>query len=236
MSTTGRSSWLVLVSVFAFAGLLVPSESAVADVRFKTLADGTRMIYNEAPAHRSRRQSGTLLRVPQIDIGRMIDRHARQASLDPRLVQAVIQVESGYNARALSNKGAMGLMQLMPGTAKQLRVGNAYDPDENIRGGTTYLRRQLDRFNGDLTLALAAYNAGPGAVERYEGVPPYRETRNYVERVYRLYRGRSAPAASQAERTGTPRTEAPRVRGKKVFVTRDANDRIVFTTEAPRPR
>ena len=112
----------------------------------------------------------------------LVREHSQRQSLRPELVRAVIQVESGFNPSATSPKGAMGLMQLMPDTARQLGVSNAYDPEENIRGGTTYLRQLLNKF-GNEQLALAAYNAGPGAVDKYDGVPPYRETKDYVRRV-----------------------------------------------------
>jgi soluble lytic murein transglycosylase-like protein len=114
----------------------------------------------------------------------VIDSRAREHGIRPDLVRAVIQVESAFNPRARSHKGAMGLMQLMPATARDLGVRNAYDPLENIRGGVAYLRSLLDRFDGNEELALAAYNAGPGAVTKYGGtVPPYRETRDYVTRI-----------------------------------------------------
>jgi soluble lytic murein transglycosylase-like protein len=114
----------------------------------------------------------------------LVIEHSNRHGLRPELVRAVIQVESGYNPRALSPKGAMGLMQLMPETARVLGVQRPYDPAQNIAGGTRYLRVLLDKYNGDELLALAAYNAGSGAVDRHgHRVPPYRETQDYVRKV-----------------------------------------------------
>ena len=113
----------------------------------------------------------------------LIVQHATEHDISADLVRAVIQVESGFNPLARSVKGAMGLMQLMPATARELGVTNAYDPAQNIRGGVAYLKQLLTRFGANVELALAAYNAGPDAVNRYGTVPPYRETRNYVHKV-----------------------------------------------------
>lgn len=221
--------------------LLALAPASVAEVRVKTLADGSRMISNESQKQRARRVSTRLLPVPEARIKALISQYARQKGMSPRLVQAVVQVESGYNPRALSSKGAMGLMQLMPETAKELRVRNAYDPDQNIRGGTEYLSQQLDRF-GSLSLALAAYNAGPTAVSRYGGIPPYRETQDYVRKVLALYL-RNPPEAlrehardqarQRRDKIATREAKEARHRGEKVFVTRDENNQIVFTTVPP---
>ncbi len=112
---------------------------------------------------------------------------AAKYDLDPNLVAAVIWAESSGDPNAVSKKGARGLMQLMPATARELGVGNVLDPGQNVDGGSHYLRRMLDEHDGDLSLALAAYNASPDAVRKYGGVPPYRETRDYVGRVLRVY-------------------------------------------------
>ncbi len=113
---------------------------------------------------------------------------ARRHGLDPALVLAVVQVESGFRADAVSRKGARGLMQLMPDTAARLGVDDAFDPEQNLDGGARHLGGLLARYDGDLKRALAAYNAGEGAVERHRGVPPYGETRAYVRSVLRRYR------------------------------------------------
>jgi soluble lytic murein transglycosylase-like protein len=112
---------------------------------------------------------------------------AREHGVDPRLIAAVVRRESAWNPRAVSPVGAQGLMQLMPATAKFLGVTNVFDERQNIFGGTRYLRTLLDTFDGDLNLTLAAYNAGPGAVRKYNGIPPYRETRAYVAAIRASY-------------------------------------------------
>jgi hypothetical protein len=123
---------------------------------------------------------------PPPQIRALIDETARQVGLDARLLQTVMAVESGYNPRAVSPKMAAGLMQLMPETAARLGVRDRFDPGENVRGGAAYLRMLLNTFRGDLTLALAAYNAGETAVLTHGGIPPYAETANYVATVKRL--------------------------------------------------
>lgn len=117
----------------------------------------------------------------------IINEASEKYNIDPALIKAVIMQESGFNPRAKSWCGAQGLMQLMPDTAKSLGVMNPYDPKENIMGGARYLRGLLDRFNNDISLALAGYNAGPGAVKKYGGVPPYRETQGYVASILSMY-------------------------------------------------
>jgi soluble lytic murein transglycosylase-like protein len=136
------------------------------------------------PAATTAGQSATASLANAERYGEIIDRFAAQHHVDARLVRAMISVESAYQERALSRKGAMGLMQLMPDTARRFNVTDPYNPQANIEGGIRYLRTLLDRFPE--RLALAAYNAGEAAVERFRGVPPYAETREYVTRVLRL--------------------------------------------------
>jgi hypothetical protein len=141
-----------------------------------------------------------------------VDEAARLHQVSPDLVKAVIAAESEFDQWAVSSKGARGLMQLMPDTARRLGVGDSFDARQNIFGGTQYLRQMLDRFGGDVDLALAAYNAGPNAVLRYGGIPPYRETRGYVRKVQaQLGEGYAAPAPSGAAAFYVPSNDALRV-------------------------
>jgi len=129
--------------------------------------------------------SGEKGRASRVSLSDMINGISGNYHLDPDLVNSVIHAESGFNSRAVSRKGAQGLMQLMPQTASRLGVENAFDPAANVDGGTRYLRALLERYNFDLIKALAAYNAGPQRVELYRGVPPYYETQAYVARIVR---------------------------------------------------
>lgn len=140
---------------------------------------------------------------PRADLNDMVNEASGRYRLDPDLVNSVIKAESGFNVRAVSPKGAQGLMQLMPGTASQLGVRNAFDPQANVEGGTKYLRELLEKYNFDLVKALAAYNAGPQKVERFGGVPPYYETRAYVARVVKDFNKKKAAQKSSIAKRAT---------------------------------
>lgn len=142
------------------------------------------------------------LKLPVPDLGpyaREIREAAERHGVEEALIKAVIRVESAFNTRAVSPKGARGLMQLMPATASMLGVRNSFDPKQNIDGGVRHLRGLIDRFGNDLKLALAAYNAGEQAVVNYRGVPPYRETRDYVTRILGMFTPAPPPQAREPE-------------------------------------
>jgi hypothetical protein len=134
---------------------------------------------------------------PQVDF--LINKYAQVHGVDPQLVRAVMRQESGFNSRAVSPKGAQGLMQLMPGTASLMGVSNPFDPEQNVMGGVGYLRRCLDRFSHNVPLAVAAYNAGPGAVDKFQGIPPFSETQLFVQNVLSSYTG-NPPGSSKSKR------------------------------------
>lgn len=179
-------------SAAALAGSAIkPGESAAPIIEMEPSAESSKKTkyplvsgsYESVYPRLSQTQINELM--PRIDAA--INTYSKQFGLDPKLVRAVIKEESGFQPFALSTSGAMGLMQLMPGTAEGLGVTDAYNIEQNILGGTQYLYYQLKAFDGDLKLALAAYNAGPNAVKKYGGIPPYTQTQNYVKKVMNSY-------------------------------------------------
>jgi len=153
------------------------------------------------------------------ELDRIVEKTAEKHRVDSRLVRAVIYAESNWNATAVSSKGARGLMQLHPATAQQLGVADSFDPAQNVDGGVRYLSMMLDRYKGDMTKALAAYNAGPGAVDRSGGVPRIAETRSYVQKVTSAYMGGTGLR---------PRTVAAPMQIYRVV---EADGRVVFRNE-----
>jgi soluble lytic murein transglycosylase-like protein len=153
----------------------------------------------------------------------LVNRVCYEYGVNRFLIDAMVRVESGYNPRAVSRKGAMGLMQLMPDTARFLKVTDPFDPEQNVRAGVRYFAHLLDYYAGDLPMALAAYNAGRTAVDRYNGIPPYRETRTYVVRIMSLYTGKpyKLPGAGGQANPEVRLLRDPRT--GEVLITNDAN-------------
>ncbi|GMV48514.1 lytic transglycosylase domain-containing protein [Nitrospirales bacterium NOB] len=178
--------------LWASATILLTAGTALADVYQYVDANGTISLTNVPNDPRYRRVSSSLPHPRSVisdgELAPVIARHSRAHRLHPALIRAIIKTESDFDPMAVSRAGAVGLMQLMPQTALRLDVRDSYNPDDNIGGGTKYLRQLLDRFQGNLPLALAAYNAGEHTVDRYRGLPPIEETREYVKKVLRYYR------------------------------------------------
>jgi len=193
-----------------------------AEVVVKRQTDGSILLSNSFRIGRVGSGSYDLPAPSRERVRELISRHANRWQLDPKLVEAVVTAESGWNPRVVSRKGAVGLMQLMPTTARMLAVEDPYNPEQNIAGGVRYLRQLLDQYDGSLELALAGYNAGPRAVASYGGVPPYRETRDYVRKVLRLYRGET-PSFTGMQAA---------LSGRLTHLTRDVTGRYLLTTSA----
>lgn len=207
----GKST-LLATALIGF--VLIWTGPALAEIYYRIDENGVARFTN-APTTPDYRllQPGVLpsaSRLTAASIDGLIEAFAAEHSIDSALIRAVIRAESNFNHRAVSRKGAQGLMQLMPATIWRLSVGDAFDPHENIGAGVRYLRQLLDQFQGDLTLALAAYNAGENAVLRYRGVPPYQETREYVKKVLSLYqRTREEPSKIRVASASSRATESP---------------------------
>ena len=171
--------------------LLIAATAAQAQVHLVIKRDGTKVISNFGAGGRGANLAEwAKLRNRRSQYDSLIERYSAHFGVDPILVRAVIQVESDFNPRCVSHKGARGLMQLMPETAREYGVRAVFDPEDNIRGGIHYLADLLIRYSGDLQRALASYNAGDGAVAKYHGIPPYEETMTYVKRALTVYYGK----------------------------------------------
>lgn len=180
--------------VVLLTGALLFADAVQADVKLAVKGNGSKVIYNVGRSPKGGRGSDLAWLAKQHDrrskFDAVIERYAAQYDVDPTLVRAVIQVESNFNPNCVSNKGARGLMQLMPATARRFGVTNIHDPEQNIHGGVRFLAYLMRLFNDDLPRVLAGYNAGENAVLRYGGIPPYEETSTYVVRAMTVYRGR----------------------------------------------
>jgi len=234
---------MVRSTVFAFFGIAVAllgtAGQSAGQIATVTNPDGRRLFVNAEPPAPAKLApvkprnaiylpgeiSFTGRDRPAMNINRdgaeaLVREAAERHHVDPALVRAVIETESNWNAGAMSRKGAMGLMQLIPTTAQRFGANDAFNPKQNVDAGVRYLKRLLERYNGNLDLALAAYNAGEGAVDRAHGMPSYRETRNYVQRVQDAY-----------YRPGSGRLDNLYERANPIHREVDANGRIIFSNE-----
>jgi len=170
-------------------------------------ADAAAEPVKDAPESAAKLQTSAKKIAQPVDLNEVVNAASGTYRLDPDLVNSVIRAESGFNVHAVSPKGAQGLMQLMPKTASDLGVQNAFDPQANVEGGTRYLRELLERYDFDLVKALAAYNAGPQRVEQYGGVPPYYETKAYVARIVRDFNKKKLAANAAAKTASQPASQ-----------------------------
>jgi soluble lytic murein transglycosylase-like protein len=227
-----KRSWRIAIVLASL--VLLSAGPALGAIYYRVDEDGVARFTN-APTTPQHRLLGpevlpSATRLTGANMSELIDALGAEHELDPALIRAVIQVESNFNRKAISPKGAQGLMQLMPATVWRFSVGDVYDPHENIGAGARYLRQLLDLFQEDLTLALAAYNAGENAVRRYKGVPPYAETRDYVTKVLSLYRR----GQQQHRTTGPTRRVAVRPPPPPPAIYKaEASDTIVYTNIPP---
>ena len=174
--------------------------------------------------------------VDRRSLDEMVSGAGRRHQIDPDFINSVIRAESGFNNRAVSKKGAQGLMQLIPQTASHLGVANSFDPNSNVEGGTKYLRELLEKYNYDVPKALAAYNAGPGRVDRYRGVPPYFETQTYVAKIIRDFNRKKLaqnPSLAHRSKTTKPHTQTAKASApKKRVVKRTGTESLAQATES----
>ena len=194
MSTYIKSVFPSQLHIFGFVVFFAWAAPVQAEKIVALVDDHGHTIYVNAPddagdsrAVRNYRPVRSVNSLPPGEVDKLVVQAASAKQVDPKLVHSIIQVESAYDPNAVSRKGAMGLMQLIPGTAKRFGVENPFDPMQNVQGGVSYLKYLLDMFKGDVTLSLAAYNAGENSVLRSGGVPAYRETQDYVRKVHSLY-------------------------------------------------
>ncbi|MCU1383667.1 MAG: hypothetical protein JWL71_2364 [Acidobacteria bacterium] len=229
-SIAGRPKRLRYAALVLCLGAAAPAQAQIYSWRD---ANGNLVLSNKRPATSEPVASYAVPKAQGVRVTRsaaserariyddLIYEHSQTQRVRPDLVRAVMQVESGFNPYARSPKGAMGLMQLMPSTARQYGVRNAFNPAENVRAGVAYLRELLDRYQGNEELALAAYNAGPGAVDKHgQTVPPYRETRSYVAQIGKM--------AGRTTKTGEKAIY------KVVEITADGREVTKYTDRAPR--